>query len=433
MCMRQGAIYLFANWLLYLFMSYAVTLLCGRRYSFWKTFAIQAAAAAANLTICMYLQQLSAFRLFVGTFLFVAVTAWLHSGKPALRILYSLLAFLSMLLAEIILMAILPRDASLSGVIYEQHPIELYTVVVFINVLVLAVMVAVIRFIRSRSHGDAAGGGAWMLFVVFPIGQIAILWVFMQNYLFISYKPLYFYLTLGIYLASDVCLVAAARVYSMNSQLQARTEILEEEVGFQRDYYAQLSSTFESIRRMRHDIDNHLYTMQALLADGKVEEATEYAGKVAAYDTARLKFAECRNMVAASYLEKKSEDLEKLGVAFETEVRLPAELAISSPDLICVLGNLLDNAQEACRSVPEPRIVLKARYKKPYLTITCGNTAAEGEEPPRKRRIAELGRGVGFTILNDLAAKYDGQFYTERRGGWFDAGVILKDEETESC
>ncbi len=431
--MQQGIVYLISNWFLYMAMSYAVTLVCGRRFSFWKTFAIQAAAAAANLALCMSLQRFTSLRLFVGTALFVVVTAWLHNGKPVLRILYSLLAFLSMLLSEIIIMAILPRDYSVSEEFYAEHPIVLYSIVIFINLVVLGVMVGVIRFIQGRIHGDAATGGEWLLFLVFPVGQIAILWVFMQNYLFVSFKPVNFFLTLGIYIASDVCLIAAARVYSRNGQLKARTEILEEEVGFQKDFYEQLSSTYEGVRKMRHDIDNHLYTMKALLADGKVEEASEYAEKVAANDTGKLKFAECRNMVAASYLEKKSEDFDRLGIRFESEVRLPAGLNITNPDLICVFGNLLDNAQEACRKADDPHIILKAEYNKPYLSISCGNSAAELDDRQKKRRIPELERGVGFTILNDIASRYDGEFHKELKDGWFKADIILKDKESETC
>ena len=138
-------------------------------------------------------------------------------------------------------------------------------------------------------------------------------------------------------------------------------------------------------------------------------------------------------MVAASYLEKKSEDLAKQGIAFESEVRLPSGLNISNPDLICVLGNLLDNAQEACQRTPEPTIILKAAYQKPYCSISCSNTAVEPGKGSAKRRIPELERGVGLTILRDVAKRYDGEFRTEWENGWFKANMILKDKESEIC
>ena len=138
-------------------------------------------------------------------------------------------------------------------------------------------------------------------------------------------------------------------------------------------------------------------------------------------------------MVAASYLEKKSEDFDRLGIRFEPEIYLPSGLSIPNPDLICIFGNLLDNAQDACLQADDPVIVLKSVFREPYLTISCRNTAKDTPQDNKKRRIPELERGVGFTILNDLARRYDGSFLTEQEDGWFKTEIILKNGENNAC
>ena len=55
---------------------------------------------------------------------------------------------------------------------------------------------------------------------------------------------------------------------------------------------------------------------------------------------------------------------EKEGIMFEANVFIPVSLPFQSGHLAVILGNLLDNALEACRGVPEGQ-----RYIK--LDISC--------------------------------------------------------------
>lgn len=430
--MQQGTVYFISNCILYLLVGLAVSLVCERRFPFWVSFAIQTVCGVGNLLFCNMLPVFSGMRALLGTILIVLINVLLHKGKLPLRILYSTLAVMCMLLSEIILMSFLPRDASVSGELYAEHPVMLYSAVLFVNAVVLSVFVVLTRMIQQKYRGLRVGK-EWLLFLLFPISQNISFFIFFQNYIALSYKPAYFLMALAVYLIADIALFAAIRVTANNAMLQARNEFLEEEVGFQKDFYEQLTASYEGIRKMRHDIDNHFYAVQSLLDLGKVEEASEYAKKVAAEDTARLKFAECRNMVAASYLEKKSEDFDRLGIRFDPEIYLPSGLSIPNPDLICVFGNLLDNAQDACLQADDPVIVLKSVFREPYLTISCRNTAKDAPENSKRRRIPELERGVGSTILNDLARRYDGSFLTEQEDGWFKTEIILKNGEKNAC
>ena len=110
---------------------------------------------------------------------------------------------------------------------------------------------------------------------------------------------------------------------------------------------------------------------------------------------------------------------------------LPVKLNISNPDLICIYGNILDNAIEACRNTDNGKISLSTKYKQPYLTISCTNTVPETMKE-KKRRIPELERGIGFTILSGLAVQYDGQFVNELDNGVFRTEIILKDISSDN-
>ena len=107
---------------------------------------------------------------------------------------------------------------------------------------------------------------------------------------------------------------------------------------------------------------------------------------------------------------------------------MPAELAIRNSDLICVFGNILNNAEEVCKEFENPEIILKCMWKKPYLSIRCTNPATAAAGQPKQRRIANLERGLGFTILQNFADPYDGQFDAEQEGDTFVTRIMLKGE-----
>ena len=86
----------------------------------------------------------------------------------------------------------------------------------------------------------------------------------------------------------------------------------------------------------------------------------------------------------ASRLEK----LKDSGIRIETDIALPYESRIANADMIIALGNMLNNAEEACRAVKgaEPFIRIWAREENGCCTIRMENSAAA------KRR--------GYTALN---------------------------------
>lgn len=125
--------------------------------------------------------------------------------------------------------------------------------------------------------------------------------------------------------------------------------------------------------------------------------------------------------------------LEAEGIEVKASIVLPAELGISSVDLISAFGNLLDNAEEALRGAEEKYVMLKARIQGAYLVIDTENPCAHMRDTrSAERRIPELERGVGFCIMNNMAQKYDGQFKYGIENDVFRASLVLKTENVNA-
>ncbi len=433
---QYNAVYTIANIILYMMMLGAVQLNCERRWSLPKTLLVEAATSVLYMFIATSLPIFTPLRTLTGFAFIIVMGELFHRGSWQRKFFVTGASILAMFLSEILFMTIMPREASVTGELMQTYPVAVYSLYLFVNLVVISVTALLIRTLSRRLNGQALER-QWLVLMAFPVSQCIALFAFFYNYmdLALPHHSVNLIVTVAVFVLADVALVQSLRVSERNAAMRARNEILEEQIGAQKHYYAQLTESYENIRKMRHDIDNHLYTMQALLKEGQVEEAASYAGELIETDTARIHFPGCANHVIASFLEKKSEDYQEAGVTLDAEVSLPVETGISNPDMICALGNILDNALEAGRGMADPHVMLKAGYKKPYVSISCRNPVKRplANASVKQKKIPELERGIGLTILQDLAEKYDGQLEAEAvpGEGSFKTTLILKEAMRE--
>ncbi len=269
----------------------------------------------------------------------------------------------------------------------------------------------------------------WAIFSFFPLSQAATVY-FVYNSMFglnASPKQLVIFggfLTLCI--AADIALVRTIADAGRKAELEATNRMLEKQLNMQLSHYEALTSQYEANRRIRHDIMHHVNTIQYLLADGKQQEAAEYAGQFLKENRRSSMLGSCENPVVDAFLFGRVEEAKKQGIPVKTNVVLPVELPVSNTDLVIVFGNIMDNAVEACGKIDNPSIDLDARIDGSYLIISETNPALPEPEDNKKRRIPELERGVGTQILESVAKKHDGSCVIESKGGKFTVSVILR-------
>jgi hypothetical protein len=197
----------------------------------------------------------------------------------------------------------LPYDVIQSGEIFVTHGVIIYSVFLFFNLTFLLLFAVALRSYKKRYQGLLVEK-EWLLFCLFPLSQCFSIWAWFYSYN--SFNTLEHFgiivFLLVIFLAADIALIYMLRLTSARAELKVKNEMLEDQIRSQGNYYDQLADTYANIRRMRHDIDNHLYTIKALLDRGNTGDAAEYAERIIAEDRISVRFADCRNTVVASYL-----------------------------------------------------------------------------------------------------------------------------------
>ncbi|MBR0600276.1 sensor histidine kinase [Sinanaerobacter chloroacetimidivorans] len=176
---------------------------------------------------------------------------------------------------------------------------------------------------------------------------------------------------------SMVSAMQAADVYRDFAVASAGLEQARSQISMQTEYYDALREQINEVRAIRHDVRHFIGAIRQLTEERRYEDLTEFLSDyVEKADPAPLPVF-CENIVANSILGYYSLCLKKRGIPFRCTCQIPAQLSISDSDLCIVLGNVLENAMEACgkQGVHQTRYVAaEARNINGQFLIKITNT-----------------------------------------------------------
>lgn len=159
----------------------------------------------------------------------------------------------------------------------------------------------------------------------------------------------------------------------LSKNLRAQMEI--QALKYQQVYYEELENNQEQIRKLRHDMKNHLNVLSLLLKEQKDEDAREYLKSLSGEFSANLRLF-CKNPTLNAVLNAKYllACQRQINCQIQTDIE---QLGGLDPVVLCSLfANTLDNSIEACEQIPyssQRRIQLKARCVNGFLSCEIRN------------------------------------------------------------
>ena len=151
--------------------------------------------------------------------------------------------------------------------------------------------------------------------------------------------------------------------------------------GLREVYYQGLRQQETQVRRLRHDLRNHLTAVRGFLEQGDEQGAIGYLDQIAGSPALRGTRRLCENEAANAVLTAKAEAMEREGVAADFAVFLPRDLPVADMDLCALLGNALDNAIEGSRGAGERRITIRCKADKGLFMLRVENTLGGAVQP----------------------------------------------------
>ena len=203
---------------------------------------------------------------------------------------------------------------------------------------------------------------------------------------------------------------------SISRQIEKRLDAAQQQQDAQRqyamqaDYYRQLQEKQAQTRAIWHDLNKYL---RAAKAETAPSEALEQLQSMLDDATA---IVDVGNPVVNVILNEYVQSAKALGIELRLKVQVPEKLGISAADLYILVGNTMDNAIEACRSLPQHQrfIELTLRTHQDILYYKVANPYDGTTKRPK-----DAMRGHGLDNARRCVAQYDGQLLTQQDQGFF--------------
>lgn len=195
-------------------------------------------------------------------------------------------------------------------------------------------------------------------------------------------------------------------------------------------HYAEVETMYRKMRGWRHDYHNHIQVLKAHLGMKQYEEAADYLGRLEEDLTTVDTVLKTGNVMVDAILNSKLTMISERKITVDATAVVPGDISISGVDLSVLIGNLLDNAMEACMQIPEEeerfiRIYIDIIKKQLYISVTNSMNGKARKNGAGFLSDKPGNHGFGLVRIDSIVGKYHGYVNRQNENGVFATEVML--------
>ena len=198
-------------------------------------------------------------------------------------------------------------------------------------------------------------------------------------------------------------------------------------------HYDEVETMYRKMRGWRHDYHNHIQTLKAHMDMAQYEQASLYLDRLEEDLRTVDTVLKTGNVMVDAILNSKLTLIQERHIQTDATALVPEDIPISGIDLSVLIGNLLDNAMEACMQMPESerfiRIYIDIVKKQLYIAVTnsmSGRARRSGLQYLTTKSGGHAGvHGFGLVRIDRIVSKYGGFLNRQDEEGVFATEVML--------
>ena len=210
-----------------------------------------------------------------------------------------------------------------------------------------------------------------------------------------------------------------------------QAESLAIQIGNIRRHIGQVEDLYQGIRGVRHDMTNHILTLERLYEENRVKEAIAYVTELKTTLAGMSGEMASGNAVTDVILQEQKREAEKLQISFRSAFYYPKDTAINAFDISVILNNALQNAIEYAQQSKTPYLSIRSYHRNnAYMIEVCNSFDGELQWdtesglPVTSKEKAD-GHGYGLLNIRRVARKYSGDIAIDVKDGEFCLSVML--------
>lgn len=277
-------------------------------------------------------------------------------------------------------------------------------------------------FFRSTDREEELSSSMWgllILLILTPLGIVFSVILLTNRYGWAREAEGFLYILLCVALFAVIGLLWTVQVLMRQKRMEREHMYME----MNRKYYEMMEQQHFEIRRLKHDMANHLQVLLGLSEEKREAYIRELIKGHGVFGTLNY----CKDSTVNAVLVSKEQFLEERKIAFRYKIDIQEELPFEKPDICAMFANALDNAAEAIEregvSEEKRRISLESRFRKGMFVLSVKNPSSvkvvEGKIP-NTGKTDRKNHGVGLKSIQEAVKRYQGNMELHTEDGIFE-------------
>lgn len=192
----------------------------------------------------------------------------------------------------------------------------------------------------------------------------------------------------------------------------------------------EVQNIYKTMRGWRHDYRNHIQTMRASLEMGNLKELGNYLGELTVDLNTVDTVVKTGNVMADAILNSKLVLCKTKSIPYEVTATIPEECSVNDVELCVIIGNLLDNAMEACEKIEDKsqrfiRVYIGVFKQQLYINVTNSMLGTPIKKGKAYKSSKGENHGFGLMRVDRIADKYSGFVNRQFEDGVFVTEIML--------
>lgn len=195
-------------------------------------------------------------------------------------------------------------------------------------------------------------------------------------------------------------------------------------------HYDEVDTMYRKMRGWRHDYHNHIQVLKAHMMLGQYQEAEDFLAKLEEDLTTVDTVLKTGNVMVDAILNSKLTMIQERNIMVNATAAVPQDICISGIDLSVLIGNLLDNAMEACMQIEREedrfiRIYIDIMKQQLYISVTNSMVGRAKKSGNIFQSTKQGTHGFGLLRIDSIVEKYHGYLNRQSEKGVFATEVMI--------
>lgn len=288
-----------------------------------------------------------------------------------------------------------------------------------------------IIYLLNRGHRQReTGRGEWHLYALQTVIPLLSAVFFLLYPVFSpvdgEWNGIRYFLAVLIFMLINTVHYAVFALHRRTANENHEKSMMLQEYKYKEEYYQSVERYQKEIRSLKHDMKNQLITLQAYLGNDGDGKAAVEAGQILAELVEKDDLNYTAHPGLNALLNAKRSRAGACGITCEFSLSVSPDMGFAFKDIGALLGNLLDNAVEACEACSGIRYIsLQMVYFNHSLVIRIANSAKEAVTDFGSNKADPSSHGFGLPNIKRIVERYHGDITVTTGENTFCTDIVL--------